>query len=121
MSATAKKSNIFDYIKWTLVFILFGGGLAANYYFSDIPLPIRMIAWIILFAAMLALAAWTTKGKVAVEFISDARNELRRVVWPTKQETVQTTIIVVVMVVVAGLVLWGLDSVLMIFISWLTG
>ena len=121
MNATAKTSSIFDFFKWTLIIVLFGCGLAANYYYSHIPLPIRMIAWIVLFAVLLALAAWTAKGKVAAHFIGEARNELRRVVWPTKQETIQTTTIVVVMVVTAGLVLWGLDSVLMLFVSWLTG
>ena len=111
---------MFDVLKWMLIVILFGGGLAVNYYYSHIPLPIRMIAWIVLFAVLLAIAAWTAKGKIAAEFLAEARNELRRVVWPTKQETIQTTTIVVVMVVTAGLVLWGLDSVLMLFVSWLT-
>jgi len=121
MSVKAEASSKIDIFKWILVVVIFTAGLAANYYYSHIPLPIRIIGWIVLFAAMLALAAWTTKGHAAVDFISDARNELRRVIWPTKQETVQTTTIVVIMVVTAGLALWGLDSVLMLFVSWLTG
>lgn len=121
MNVKAETSNKLDIFKWILVVAVFLSGLAANYYYSHIPLPIRIIGWILLFAAMLAIAAWTTKGHVAVAFLGDARNELRRVAWPTKQETVQTTTIVVIMVVTAGLVLWGLDSLLMLFVSWLTG
>ena len=47
--------------------------------------------------------------------------ELRKVVWPTRQETIQTTLIVVAMVVVAALILWGLDKVFFWLVAWLTG
>jgi preprotein translocase subunit SecE len=110
MSISAQSSRKFDFVKWMVVFLLFAGGLAANYYYSSIDLPIRIIAWIFIFSLMLLMAAWTDKGRAALKFIGEARNELRRVVWPTKQETIQMTSIVVVMVVVAGLILWGLDA-----------
>jgi preprotein translocase subunit SecE len=120
MSIRLESSGKLDSLKWLLAFILFSVGLAANYYFSHIALPIRVIAWIILFALIGCLCAWTSKGRQALVFMYEARNELRRVTWPSRQETVQTTTLVATMVVVAGLLLWGLDALLMLFVSWLT-
>jgi preprotein translocase subunit SecE len=53
--------------------------------------------------------------------VQSSRVELRKVVWPTSQETVQVTIVVFVMVIVLGLFFWGLDSVLGLLTRWLTG
>jgi preprotein translocase subunit SecE len=63
----------------------------------------------------------TEKGRWVIDFFRDSRQELRKVVWPTRQETVQTTMVVAVMVIVLSLVLWGVDGVLVWLIGWLTG
>ena len=47
-----------------------------------------------------------------LQFIQQVRSEVSKVVWPTRQETTQTTLIVFVFVIITGLILWGLDSVL---------
>ena len=60
-------------------------------------------------------------GQKVWVFAKQSRMELRKVVWPTRQETIQTTMIVVAMVVVMALVLWGVDSILTWAITWLTG
>ena len=52
----------------------------------------------------------TTEGKEALKIMLDSRTEIRRVVWPTRTETTQTTLIVIVAVTISGLLLWGLDS-----------
>jgi len=54
-------------------------------------------------------------------FVRGAQAELRKVVWPTKQETVQSTLVVIAMVTVMGLVLWGFDALLLRVVAWLTG
>ncbi len=56
------------------------------------------------------IAAKTNKGSAFIEFAKEARTEVRKVVWPTRQETMQTTIIVMVATLIVALLLWGLDS-----------
>jgi preprotein translocase subunit SecE len=68
-----------------------------------------------------AIALQTAPGRALWEFIADARMEVRKVVWPTRQETIQTTLIVMAMVVVVGLVLWLFDTILMGILRLLTG
>lgn len=54
-------------------------------------------------------------------FLKDVRNELRKVAWPTRLETTQTTLIVMLMVLVSSLFLWGVDSIMLRIVRWLTG
>ena len=58
----------------------------------------------------LFVAATTVEGKQTLKVVLDSRTEIRRVVWPTRIETIQTTLIVLVAITIAALVLWGLDS-----------
>jgi preprotein translocase subunit SecE len=56
------------------------------------------------------VALQTTKGKQFSTLVSEAKTEMRKVVWPTRQELIQTTFMVVVFVLVVALILWGVDS-----------
>ena len=68
-----------------------------------------------------AVAGWvastTERGGALWQLLKGSRTEIRKVVWPTRQETTQTTLIVVVFVFIMALILWGIDSVL----GWLVG
>ena len=110
-----------DKAKWAAVAVLFVAGLVANSYYGDIALPLRVIGWIVLFGALLGIATLTTQGKRAIVFSKDARIELRKVVWPNRQETLQTTVMVVICVTIMGILLWGLDSILLWVVGFLTG
>ncbi len=99
-----------DSLKWILVLLLLAAGIYANGYYHDVAWALRAAAGIVLAALLVALILQTAKGQAAWNFIKGARNELRKVVWPTRQETIQTTMIVVVMVVITALILWGLDA-----------
>ena len=70
-------------------------------------------------AAFVALR--TSKGQSFVSLVKEARAEIRKVVWPTRQETTQTTLIVVAVVLVMALLLWGLDSLLGWLVSMIVG
>lgn len=111
----------FDFLKWLLILVLLVGGVVANYYFSSTAWAIRAAIGIVIILIVLLIALQTLKGRKAWGVIKGARIELRKVVWPTRQETVQTTLVVVAMVVVTALVLWGIDSLFMWAIGWLTG
>lgn len=110
-----------DWLKWLAALVLLVAGLVGNYYYSDLSMPIRMLGWGILLALSGFVASKTQKGKWAVAFFKESRAELRKVVWPTREETMQTTLVVAVMVVVLALVLWGMDGFLVWLIGWLTG
>jgi preprotein translocase subunit SecE len=70
----------------------------------------RALAGVALAAVAVLMALQTSSGRAAWELAKEARVEIRKVVWPTRQETSQTTLIVVVVVIFVGLILWGLDS-----------
>ena len=110
-----------DWLKWAIAIILLLAGLAGNYYYSEISMPLRMLAWLAVLAVAALIASTTQKGKWVVDFFRDSKAELRKVVWPTREETMQTTLVVGAMVVILALLLWGMDGVLVWLIGWLTG
>ena len=111
----------FDHLKWLLILVLLIAGFVANFYFSQVPWAIRTAIGIVWLAILVAIALWTAQGQKAWTFIKAARVELRKVVWPTRQETTQTTLVVMAMVVVTALVLWGLDTLFFWAVSLVTG
>lgn len=115
------QSDQHDALKWIVVFLFVIGGIVANSYFNDVAWAVRSAIGIVLFVLSLLIASQTRKGQVAWSFMKGARIELRKVVWPTRHETLQTTLIVVAMVVIAALILWGLDTVFFWLVGWLTG
>ena len=117
----AQEASQFNGLKWTIVFFLVIGGIVANSYFSNVAWAVRLAIGIVLFVVSLVIASQTEKGRIAWSFMKGARIELHKVVWPTRHETVQTTLIVVAMVVFAALVLWGLDHIFFWLVGWLTG
>ena len=118
---SAKQVTKLNWLKWGGILLLFVAGLAANYYYRDIALPIRIIGWIVLFGILLGLATLTAQGKVALAFTKEARMELRKVVWPNRQETVQTTMMLIAIVLVMALLMWAADSFFLWAVGWLTG
>ncbi len=110
-----------DVFLWLVIGLGFIFAVGANYYFSHEALAIRLIAWIIGALILAGLFFYTTQGQRLWSFSQAARAELRKVVWPTRQETVRTTLLVMVMVVLAGLFLWAVDSFLLWAVAFLTG
>jgi preprotein translocase subunit SecE len=121
MSAEKSVGTTLDWLKWSIVVALLAGGVVGNWYFQEVSLLIRVVA--ILAAAIVAglIAVQTERGQGTWTLIKDARTEIRRVVWPTNQETTQTTLVVLVIVLVFALILWGLDSLLSWIVSSIIG
>jgi preprotein translocase subunit SecE len=116
-----KQKSPLNILWWFLVIALLAGGIWANYHFQMIVVSIRLIAWIVLTIVILAVGLLTTQGKRAFNFAKSARGELRKVVWPTRQETIQTTLLVLALVILLALIIWGLDSFLLWAVGLLTG
>lgn len=113
MSAKAADNEYrLDSLKWLLVAVLVGVGIAGNIYFDDQSLLYRIVGLIILGGAAAFIAVQTQKGAAFWQLVKEARTEIRRVVWPSRQESTQTTLIVVAFVIVTALILWGLDTLL---------
>ncbi len=114
-------SSGFDWLKWIFIAVLVVLGVWANYRYSQVDWALRFAGWILLACFLLFVAFQTVMGRAIWRFSKEARAELRKVVWPTRPETVQTTTIVVAMVVVMSIILWGLDSLLLWVVSLLSG
>ncbi len=112
MVAKAEEAGRLDGLKWTVVFLLVAVGIGGNMYFSGESLLYRVLALLALAVGAGYIASLTVKGAAFVALLKGARTEIRKVVWPTRQESTQTTLIVVAFVIVAALILWGLDSLL---------
>lgn len=99
-----------DIVKWLVVIGIVLGGAYANMMYANVGVFYRALAGVGLAAAAVLIALQTQRGRAVWNLAKEARVEVRKVVWPTRQETTQTTLIVVVVVFLVGLLLWGLDS-----------
>ncbi len=110
------ESGILDIIKLAVAAGVLVGGLYSYYYFLEVSLPLRVLMVLGGVAVGITVAMTSTQGQRLWAFIQGARIEIRKVVWPTKQETTQTAIAVFIFTFIMALFFWGLDS----FLLWLT-
>lgn len=115
------KARSFDILKLTLAIALLLAGIIGFYYFSVYPQVLRVIGLLLLAGLAIALALQTRIGADVRILIQESNLEVRKVVWPTKQETIQSTLLVVALVFVVGIMLWLMDMLLFWVISTLTG
>ena len=101
-----------DTVKLAIAVILLAVGVGAFYHYSDQSQLYRVLGLLAIAAAAVALALTTAKGRTLWVFLQDARTEVRKMVWPNRTETVQTTLVVLVVVVLVGIFLWLLDMLL---------
>ena len=103
-------------VKYALALLLVAGGLFAFYWFeAQWPAPARIGMVVLGVVAGVAVFMTSLKGRQTREFLSESRFELRKVVWPTRQEAMRMTWIVMVVVVIIALLLAGFDTI----IQWL--
>jgi preprotein translocase subunit SecE len=111
------ESGVLDIVKLLIAAVALIGGLYAYYYFeNDIAQAVRVLMVLAGTAVGIGIAMTSTQGQRLWHFIQGSRVEIRKVVWPTKQETTQTAIAVFVFTLVMMLFFWALDSGLL----WLT-
>ena len=119
--ASVEKSKGLNIFLWLLTVAIIAASAFGNIYFQDqYSTPIRVVAVIVLLLISLGVAVTTNQGRKALGFFQDARTELRRIVWPSRPEATQTTFIVVGVTVFVSLILWGLDSIIVSIITFLT-
>jgi preprotein translocase subunit SecE len=118
---TPESSGAADILKWIIAFALLAAAVVGNHFLGELSVVIRTASVVVLIAAALGVAALTVKGKQAITFAKESRMEIRKVVWPTRQETMQTTLIVLAVSVVMALVLWGIDGIMVRLVALVTG
>jgi preprotein translocase subunit SecE len=107
-------------ILWVAVAILFAS-IAGYYYFNAFSDLVRVVGVIVGVCVAVLVAVQSRAGRVAWGYVQGSRAEIRRVVWPSRQETVQTTAIVVLLVLILTVFIWALDILLGWGVSQMTG
>jgi len=116
-----ENATALDALKLAAGVVILAAGIAGFYLLSDLPIWLR---WIIVLASLIAgalVSLQSYQGKTFWQFVQSSRIELRKVVWPSTQETWQVTLVVFVMILVLGLFFWGVDTLLGFLTKWLTG
>ena len=107
-----ENATALDALKLAAGVVILAAGIVGFYCWSDLPIWLR---WIIVLAALVVgalVSLQSYQGKTFWQFVQSSRVELRKVVWPNRQETMQVTLVVFVMIVVLGLFFWGVDTLL---------
>jgi preprotein translocase subunit SecE len=105
-----------DTAKLALAIVVVLAGLVGYYYFADASRLLRVLAVILALALAAVVALTSLQGRWLVKFAQGARVELNKVVWPTREETLQTTAVVLVVALFGGVFFWLLDM----FLLWVT-
>jgi preprotein translocase subunit SecE len=110
-----------DTVKLALSVLLMVAGVGAFYIYEEQSLLLRVLGLLVVAGIAAAVLMQTTAGRKLWAFAADSRTEVRKVVWPSRQETVQTTFIVLVMVLIMGIILWLVDMGLLAIVRSVTG
>ena len=115
------KSKGLNTLLWILVAVFFAAAAIGNVYFQKVySLPIRVVGVVIALVIAFAFAAITNQGTKARTFFKDSKIEAQKVVWPSRQEARQTTLIVIGVTIIASLFFWATDSIIVTVINFLT-
>ena len=107
------ESGVLDIIKLLISAVVLVGGLYSYYYYIEVSQPLRVLMVLGGLALGIGIALTSAQGLRLRAFVQGARVEIRKVVWPTKQETTQTAIAVFVFTLIMALFFWALDSLLL--------
>ncbi|HRO88299.1 MAG TPA: preprotein translocase subunit SecE [Chiayiivirga sp.] len=113
-SETTTGTSALDKVKIVLAIAIVIGGIAGYYIYETAPAVLRIGAVILALAAGIGVFATSGVGRELWRFIQGSRIELRKVVWPNRQETGQTTLVIIFFVVIMGIFFWLLDM----FLAW---
>ena len=116
-----QKTNIRNWILWSVVLLLLVTGVVGNSYYGGESVFYRASAIVALLGVTLWIALKTSQGESFLLLFREARVELKKVIWPTRIETGQTTGIVLVVVLFVALILWAIDSIFAWLITILVG
>jgi preprotein translocase subunit SecE len=114
-------SNPLDMVKWLVVGVLLGGLVYGYESYDEVSVLYRALVAVAIVVIALGIAATTYKGRTFLSFAKDARIEVRKVVWPTRQEVVRMTLVILFATALVGVMLYLIDMVLVWGIGLVTG
>ncbi len=114
-------NKVLDIAKYTLAILIAVAGVYIFYMYPQWPAAIRGLIVALSFALAFVVYGFTMKGRLTREFFSDSLFELRKVVWPTREETYKITGMVLVVVVIISLILAGFDWIISLGVKFLLG
>lgn len=115
------ESSPADVLKYIVAAALAVAGVVGFYWFSEWPGPLRGLMVVIGFLLGVGVFALTAKGRAGMEYLSESRFELRKVVWPTREETLRSTGVIAIVVVIISLLLGLIDLIVSNIVRWLLG
>lgn len=110
-----------DTLKLGVALLLMCAALGGFYFFSEVSKLMRVLGMLGTLGVATTIALQTDKGRALLAFVADAQIEVRKVVWPSRQETLQTTLVVMIVVLITAVILWGLDLLLGLVMRFLMG
>ncbi|WP_133501837.1 preprotein translocase subunit SecE [Cognatilysobacter terrigena] len=119
--AQAGGSSAGDVAKYVVALLLVAAGVFAFYWFADLATGVRALMVVAGIVAGGAIFATSAQGARTREFLSESRFELRKVVWPNRQEAMRTTWVVMLAVLILSLLLAGFDVVIQWLVKLLMG
>lgn len=121
-SRDEKNGSVLDTAYLYLAVLVLAVSIAGYYWYAPVYSdPVRIGGLLIGAVIAVVIAAQSAMGRLAWSYVRGARIELRRVVWPNRQETIQTTLMVIVVVVLLAIFMWAVDIVLAWGVQLLTG
>ncbi|WGZ93795.1 MAG: preprotein translocase subunit SecE [Candidatus Thiothrix putei] len=114
---TEEQGSSLDTVKLIIAVALLLAGIVGFYYFENwqgqpVSVLFRVLGLLVIVGAGVAVALSSLSGRRLLSFMRDSRLEVRKMVWPTRAETLQTTLMVMVIVIILSIFLWGVDSLL---------
>jgi preprotein translocase subunit SecE len=118
----AEKTSSTDVVLWILAALVAAAGIYGFVYFEGQAMTlIRVLGLVFAVGVALAIASRTVKGREFFSYVREVDVERRKVVWPTRQETLQTTLIVLAVTVVVSILLFIMDTIFGGLVRWLIG
>ncbi|MFI3118777.1 MAG: preprotein translocase subunit SecE [Methylococcaceae bacterium] len=114
-------TSVFDVVKQVFSVVFVVAGVAAFYYFSEVSVLYRVLGLMFVVLVVAGITLTTDMGRTVWSFVLESKLEVRKVVWPAREETFRTTLLVFAMVFIVGLILWLLDMFLFWGVRFLTG
>jgi preprotein translocase subunit SecE len=111
-----EQPTVVDTAKLALAIVVVLAGLVGYYYLASSSGLLRAVVVLAALAIGAVVALTSLQGRMLWKFVQGARVELNKVVWPTREETVQTTLVVLLVALIGGVFFWLLD----LFLLWLT-
>jgi preprotein translocase subunit SecE len=116
----ARGTSAGDNAKLALALLIFAAGIFGFYWFGDVAQVVRVLGLIAAIAIAGAIASFTALGRRTRHYIAETQFEMRKVVWPTREETIKTTVVVLIVVVILSALLGLIDLVLKaVILDWL--